>query len=55
MASIADVYVTLLPETSRIGDGIRNALLKADRHVVAGPFCFGGGRSGSLSLSNSAR
>jgi len=33
MASIADVYVTVLPETGKIADGIKAALLKADKHV----------------------
>src|SRR6476619_4824080 len=30
MASIADVYVTLLPETGRLADGIKRALLGLD-------------------------
>jgi hypothetical protein len=33
VASIADVYVTVLPETSKIGDGIKKALLAADDDV----------------------
>lgn len=33
MASIADVYVTVLPETGRIADGIKKALRDADDDV----------------------
>ena len=33
MASIADVYVTLLPETGKIADGIKKALLSVDDDV----------------------
>jgi hypothetical protein len=33
MASIADVYVTVLPETSKIADGIKRALLSVDDDV----------------------
>ena len=33
MASIADVYVTLLPESSKIADGIKKGLLEADDDV----------------------
>jgi Transglycosylase-like domain len=35
LASIADVYVTVLPETGKIADGIKSALLKADVHIKA--------------------
>jgi hypothetical protein len=33
VASIADVYVTVLPETGRIADGIKKALRDADDDV----------------------
>ena len=33
MASIADVYVTVIPETGRIADGIKKALRDADDDV----------------------
>jgi hypothetical protein len=33
MASIADVFVTVLPETSKIADGIERALLSVDDDV----------------------
>jgi hypothetical protein len=33
MAEIASVYVTVLPETSKIADGIRRALLGVDDDV----------------------
>jgi phage-related protein len=35
LASIADVYVTILPETGKIADGIKKALLKVDDDVRA--------------------
>lgn len=34
MASIADVYVTVLPETGKIADGIKKALRTADDDVI---------------------
>jgi hypothetical protein len=33
VASIADVYVTVIPETGRIADGIKKALRDADDDV----------------------
>jgi hypothetical protein len=35
MPSIADVYVTILPETSQVGDGIKRALRKLDGDFYA--------------------
>ena len=54
MPSIADVYVSVLPETSKIGDGIRRAFREADP-VARDRACWSARRAKKVTAGASRR